>query len=214
MKISLFALMLTLASGPLLCERGSRSASDVLSGYTAYRVNALKQHFPNVALLTQDRKTVHFYDDLIKGRIVMIQFMYASCDELCPRTTPNLVKVQKELRKRAVSQVSIVSITVDPVHDTPQVLKAYADGLGVRPGWKFLTGRKADIDLIRRSLGVYDPDTDRIAHMNVLTLGNENTGQWLAMQALAKPGDIVDTLLRLIPEKTQVRQNHPAPSHH
>jgi protein SCO1/2 len=191
-------LVLVLTSTQLsISEDKSRKTPDFTVDYTAYTVNALRQHFPNVSLLTQDRKAVRFYDDLIKGKTVIIQFMFASCDRLCPLTTPNLVKVQRELEKRGVRDVSMISITVDPVHDTPTVLKEYASRLRVRPGWQLVTGKKADIDLIRRQLGVYDPDANKIAHMNVLTIGKEPMGQWLAMEALAKPDDIVNTVLRL-----------------
>jgi protein SCO1/2 len=68
---------------------------------------------------------------------------------------------------------------------------------GVRPGWQFLTGQKSDIDQIRCGLGVYDPDGKKIEHMNVLTIGRESTGQWLAIEALAQPEDIVQTVLSL-----------------
>jgi protein SCO1/2 len=181
-----------------ICEEKPGDKRDFPEDYTAYTVNALKTHFPNVLLVTQDKKAVHFYDDVIKGKTVIIQFMFANCHELCPMTTPNLVKVQKELEKRGIRAVSMISITVDPVHDTPEVLKEYADGFHVQPGWKFLTGKKVDIDLIRRQLGVYDPDANKIAHMNVLTMGSENTGRWFAMEALAKPDDIVNTVMRIV----------------
>lgn len=198
MKIRLLAFTLLLAAILLAAaEQKPVGAPDASTNYTAYTVNALRQHFPNVSLLTQDKKQVRFYDDVIKDKIVIIQFMYSQCDGTCPLTTPNLAKVQQELERRAPHKVSMVSITVDPVHDTPGVLKEYADGYRVQPGWNFLTGEKADIDLIRRNLGVYDSDAQKIAHMNMLTIGNEHTGQWLAMEALAKPGDIVDTVLRI-----------------
>jgi len=66
------------------------------------------------------------------------------------------------------------------------------------PGWRFLTGRKVDIDHIRRELGVWNPDEQKVEHLNVLTIGNERTGQWLAIEALAKPDDIVQTALRFL----------------
>jgi protein SCO1/2 len=165
--------------------------------YQAYTARALREHFPNVPLVTQDKKTVHFYDDLIKGKVVIMQFMFANCDQFCPMVTPNLVRVQTELQKRAAGGVTMISITVDPIHDTPGVLKEYAGKFHVKPGWQFLTGQKSDIDQIRRGLGVYDPDDKKIEHMNVLTIGKESTGQWLAIEALAKPEDIVQTVLSL-----------------
>jgi protein SCO1 len=199
-KKTTFALALFLCALQLVwSDDNPARAPDPFSNYTAYRVDALRQHFPNVPLRTQDNQSVRFYDDVIKGKVVVIQFMYADCEKYCPMITPNLVRVQKELKQRGATQVSMISITVDPEHDTPQVLKAYAKQYGAAPGWKFLTGTKADVDLIRRQLGVYDPDQQKIAHMNVLTIGKEPTGQWLAMEALGKPGNIVDTVLRLDP---------------
>lgn len=192
-----YALVLVLALTASAQPDANRKQASDAANYSAYTANALRQHFPNVPLVTQDKKKVRFYDDIIKGKLVVIQFMYARCEELCPMTTPNLVKVQKELQSRVGREVSMVSITVDPVHDTPEILKEYTNRFNVKPGWQFLTGRKEDVDLIRRELGVYDSDADKIAHMNVLTIGKEPTGQWLAMEALAKPDDIVATILRL-----------------
>jgi protein SCO1/2 len=170
-----------------------------LQAYTAYM---LRKHFPNVPLINQDKKRVHFYDDLIKGKIVVIQFMFSNCEKLCPMVTPNLVKVQKELQRQAPGQVSLVSITVDPEHDTPELLKAYSQKFHVQPGWQFLTGRRADIDRIRRELGVYDPEDQQFEHMNVLTVGNEPAGDWFGMRALDKPDVIAYTVLRLASRRT------------
>jgi protein SCO1 len=183
-----FAFPLTLNG-----DRPSAAADD----FQAYTVRALRKHFPNVALVNQDKKTVHFYDDVVKGKVVMIQFMYTNCERYCPMTTPNLVRVQKELLRRGAREVSIVSITVDPKHDTPDVLKQYANKFHIQPGWQFLTGKKEDIDLIRRKLGVYDPDDKINEHMNVLTIGREPTGRWIAIEALAKPSDIAYTVFLL-----------------
>jgi protein SCO1 len=166
----------------------------------AYAARSLRSHFPNVALTNQDKKTVRFYDDVIKDRVVMIQFMYTRCDKYCPMVTPNLARVQRELQERAPKQVTMISITVDPTHDTPQVLKEYSGKFHVQAGWQFLTGSKNDIDWIRRELGVYDPDEKKTEHLNVLTIGKERTGQWLAIPALMKPENIVRTVLNLVPK--------------
>jgi cytochrome oxidase Cu insertion factor (SCO1/SenC/PrrC family) len=181
---------------PVLAERPpARPISPI--DYQAYTSNALREHFPNVPLVTQDKRTVRFYDDLIKNKVLIIQFMFTNCEQYCLMVTPNLVRVQTALQKRAAGRVTMISITVDPVHDTPGVLKEYASKFHVRPGWQFLTGQKSDIDQIRRGLGVYDPDDKKIEHMNVLTIGKESSGQWLAIGGLAKPEVIVQTVLSL-----------------
>src|SRR5258708_5456056 len=105
-------------------------------------------YFPNVPLTTQDGKVVRFYDDLIKGKIVAIDLIYTTCQYACPLETARLVQVQKLLGDRMGRDVFFYSITIDPDHDTPAVLKDYAEKFGAGPGWLFLTGTQADIDLI------------------------------------------------------------------
>jgi protein SCO1/2 len=188
-----------LALGALVVPGGSAQLppQDAAS-YAAYQRNALRSHFPDVTLLTQDNQRKLFYADLIKDKVVVIQFMFANCDNLCPRTTPNLARVQRSLQKLAPGRITFLSITVDPLRDTPQALKHYASHFNVQRGWYFLTGKKEDVDMVRLKLGVYDPEDKKVEHMNVLTIGNEAQGRWLAMEALAKPDDITQTVLRVL----------------
>ena len=157
--------------------------------------------FANVVLLNQDGKTIHFYDDLIRGdHTVAINFMYAQCSDICPMTTANLAKVQALLGDRLGHEVRLASISIDPLHDSPAVLKAYADTFGARAGWQFLTGRPTDINLIRRQLGAYerDParDRDRSQHTGMLVYGNQARGRWSRVSALADPRRIFASITR------------------
>jgi cytochrome oxidase Cu insertion factor (SCO1/SenC/PrrC family) len=180
-------------------EKVPKSQADL----QAYQARNLREHFPNVVLINQDKKKLHFYDDLIKGKLVVIQFMFTNCERFCPMVTPNLVKVQDELQKRAPGEVSIVSITVDPDHDTPDVLKAYGQKFHIQKGWQFLTGRKSDIEGLRRELGLYYPEDKQFEHMNMITIGKEPTGQWLSMRALNIPDVIAYTVLLLTNHSTR-----------
>jgi cytochrome oxidase Cu insertion factor (SCO1/SenC/PrrC family) len=116
----------------------------------------------NVTLQTQDMKNVRFYDDLIKGKIAIINFFYAQCKGPCERGTQNLVQVQKALGDRLGREVFIYSITLRPEDDTPEVLKAYAETHGAKSGWTFLTGKAEDITALSRKLGLAQPDPDFI----------------------------------------------------
>src|SRR2546427_6429275 len=99
-------------------------------------------YFPNVLLRTHEDKAVRFYDDLIKGKIVLINFMYAKCtDGLCPRQTPNLVQVQRALADRVGREIFMYSITLKPEEDTPAVLREDPNAYGVRPCSLFLTAQ-------------------------------------------------------------------------
>src|SRR5215470_2950597 len=84
------------------------------------------EYFPNVALTTQDGAVVHFYDDLLKGKAVAINLIYTRCTASCPLETAKLAQVQRLLGNRVGKDVFFYSISIDPKHDTPEVLKAYA----------------------------------------------------------------------------------------
>lgn len=144
--------------------------------------------FPNTELITQDGKKVHFYDDLIKGKIVAIDFIYTSCGYACPLETARLAQVQQKLGARVGQDIFFYSISIDPEHDTPEVLKAYMKKFHVGPGWTFLTGKKDEIELLQKKLGVYtDPRVNADGHLPHLLLGNESTGQWMRGNALDNP---------------------------
>jgi protein SCO1/2 len=163
----------------------------------APRAERMRKHFPNVPLRTHDGRSVRFYDDLIKGRKVIINFTFTSCTGTCPRTSANLARVQEMLGDRIGRDIFIVSISIDPEHDTPAVLDEYARTFNARPGWTFATGRIDDINAIRRRLGLYDTD-DITQHMGLLTFGNEPEGKWAATPALDTPKNILYYVLRRV----------------
>src|SRR5690348_1409130 len=146
-------------------------------------------YFPNVVLTTQDGVKVHFYDDVIKGKSVVIDLIYTTCQDACPLETARLAQVQKMLGDRVGKDIFFYSISIDPTHDTPKVLKAYAEKYHIGPGWTFLTGKKADIDLISKKLGLYsEPDpNDRDGHTPSVLIGNEPAGQWMRNGATDNP---------------------------
>ena len=138
-------------------------------------------YFPNVELTTHEGRTVQFYNDLLKDKAVLVNLIYTSCTDSCPLETARLAQVQKLLGDRVGKDIFFYSITIDPKRDTPQVLNAYAEKFHVGPGWLFLTGKKKDIDLISKKLGLSSlTDADNPdGHMASLMLGNEATGQWM-----------------------------------
>ncbi len=146
-------------------------------------------YFPNVPLITQDGKTVHFYDDLLKDKIVAIDLIYTHCVDSCPLETARLAQVQQQLGDRVGKDIFFYSISIDPKRDTPEVLKAYAEKYHAGPGWLFLTGKLADIELISKKLGLYsDPDAgNRDGHTTQLLLGNVPAGQWMPNSATDNP---------------------------
>jgi protein SCO1/2 len=144
-------------------------------------------YFPNVPLITQDGKTVRFYDDLIKGRSVAINFIFTDCTEVCPLETANLVQLQRVLGERVGRDIVFYSISIDPKRDTPEVLKAYAAKFGAT--WLFLTGKPEDIRLIGKKLGMLRErdEATKSHHAAQLMLGDEPKGQWQRNSAVDNP---------------------------
>lgn len=144
-------------------------------------------YFPNVPLVTQDGETVRFFDDLIEDKIVAINFIYTTCVDSCPLETAQLVKVQQILGDRLGKDVHFYSISIDPEHDTPAVLKEYKQRFGAE--WTFLTGDNDDIISLRRKLGLYVEEIqDGSNNHNVnMIIGNQATGRWMKRSPFENP---------------------------
>jgi protein SCO1 len=133
-------------------------------------------YFPNLPVVTQDGKTLNFYDDVIKDKIVVISFIYTSCPDICPLTTARLSQVEDKLGDLLGRDLFFVSITVDPENDTPEKMKQFSQAFGTGKGWLFLTGKPADIRAINFKLG--DKSKALSDHRNEIVLGNDATGEW------------------------------------
>jgi protein SCO1/2 len=113
----------------------------------------------------------------------------------------NLVEVQNALGDRLGHEVFMYSITLDPEHDTPAVLKDNAKSHGAK--WTFLTGKAEDIEKLRRKLGLFIPDrkkdSDRRNHTGLIRIGNEALHKWTLMPVLSRPQRILDMIDRVRP---------------
>ena len=153
-------------------------------------------YFPNLVLLTQDNQPVHFYDDLLKGKIVVINFIFTTCTGICPPMTANLARVQSYLGDHVGHEVNFISISVDPATDTPAEMKKYAARFQAKPGWYFLTGSKENLDQVLRKLGGYVEDKGD--HSTRLIIGNEATGEWVKVFAMSKADEIANIIFKMI----------------
>lgn len=153
---------------------------------------------PNTRLYTHEGREVRFYDDLVRGKVVAINCMYADCEGICPMATSNLLRVQEMLGERAGRDVYMYSITLQPEKDTPDGLRHYAEMHDVKPGWLFLTGAPADIRDLRYRLGFYDPDPrvdgDRETHTGMIRIGNDLYDRWTMAPSLGGPEPILATI--------------------
>lgn len=180
------------AVAPLLAVPGTASAA---------KSGPRSRYFPNILVDTHDGKKLRFYDDVVHGKIVVFNMMYSVCTGICPGNTANLLRVQEALGNRVGKDVFMVSMTLQPVFDTPEALRDYVKRYGIQPGWTFLTGKPAEMDDIRRKLGFFndDPAIDRqlANHTGMLRIGNESLDRWFMMPAMSPPKQIVHAIRQL-----------------
>jgi cytochrome oxidase Cu insertion factor (SCO1/SenC/PrrC family)/cytochrome c2 len=159
--------------------------SILLPGTLAAEGRYGRNYFPNLPVVTQDGKELRFYDDLIKGKIVVISFIYTNCPDICPLTTARLAQVEEKLGEIMGRDIHFISMTVDPERDTPEKLKAFSGAFQAGPGWQFVTGKPENVRAINAKLG--DRSRNLSDHRNEIVVGNDVTGEWTRDNVL---GDI------------------------
>jgi protein SCO1/2 len=221
-KLSRRKMLATLAVAPLAAGVVARTAgaedslvNSLLSDEDRSREKTRKHYFPNFELTTHEGKKVRFYDDLIKDKIVVINFMYAKCEGICPAITMNLKKVQNLLGNRVGRDIFMYSITLKPDEDTPSQLKHYVHMHHLKPGWTFLTGKPDEIGVLRRKLGFYTSNTkldkDVTNHIGMVRYGNEARQWWAMCPGKANPPWIVESILWMDEGKVKPLQKKSRP---
>ena len=183
---ALAALALALALCAAARAQGAATAQRPTSGSTT------KMTIPDVGLLDQEGRKVRFHSDLVKGRTVAIQFIFTTCTTICPPLGATFRRVQQELGARAGRDVHLISISVDPVTDTPERLKAWGAKFKAGPGWTFVTGEKARVDELLRALGA--SAATPADHTPTVLIGNDAAGQWTRAYGLARPSALLKVI--------------------
>ena len=147
---------------------------------------------PDVRVLDQDGKAVRFYTDLVKDRVVAVNFVFTTCTTICPPMGANFAKLQKLLGDRAGRDVHLISVSVDPTTDTPERMKAWAQKFGAGPGWTLVTGDREEVTRLLKSLGVYTANISD--HSPLVLLGNDARHQWTRAYGLAAPAKLAELI--------------------
>ncbi len=156
-------------------------------------------YFSNAVLQTHDGRNLKFYDDILKGKLVVINMMYTSCTGICPANTMSMKSVQEALGARVGKDIFMYSLSLRPQFDTPDALRAYVKQYDIKPGWTFLTGKPAEMEIIRRKLGFYDSDPVADAeigrHTGMVRIGKVPADRWCMVPSLSSTRQIVSTIL-------------------
>ncbi|AUY32110.1 SCO family protein [Pseudomonas sp. PONIH3] len=153
--------------------------------------------FTDTVLKDQDGRELRFYSDVLKNKVVMLNVIFTHCNDACPLITRKLREVREAMGPALAAQVTFVSLSSDPLNDTPEVLKAFAQKQGVDgPNWLFLTGDKASVDLVLGRLGQFLPSPEQ--HSTQLIAGDVAGKRWSKIRPDAPPAAIAQRMQLLV----------------
>lgn len=171
----------------------------------AEREAKARAYFTDTVLQTQNGRKVQFYSDLLKDKVVLINFVFTQCGEACPLIMATLVQVKRELGEAFGRELRFVSISIDPQHDRPQDLVKFARKLdAVHSEWLFLTGEPANVEHVVKKLGAWTPE--RETHSTAIIIGSPRQARWKKVRPDAPPKIIAEELRRLIAGEIEARK--------
>ena len=144
---------------------------------------------PDIEVVNQDGQHARFNSQVVEGRIAIVTGFFTTCSSMCPITQEKLSQVAKLLGPRLGKDVVIVSVSVDAENDTPARMKDWVEKFHIGTGWTLLSGNRAEVDTLLKSLGLFVELRQR--HQSALMIGSSATGwirisSWTPSEKLAK----------------------------
>lgn len=187
MRTSCMAVLLFLAASMAAAgDAPARSANDASAHY-----------FGGLTLVDQHGGKVDLYEDLMRGKVVIINSFFATCHGSCPVMIATFKKIEDAFKSD--DRISLISITVDPANDTPEKLNALATSLNARKDWHFLTGSPQQVQAALGKLGLAVATRDD--HSNIVLVGNLNTGLWKKVLGVAQSAQVIDAVRSVVEDK-------------
>lgn len=146
-------------------------------------------------LLDQDGRALRLKGDAVGDRIVVVDFIYTSCTTVCPVVSALMAQLQGRLGARVGQDVALLTLTVDPLRDTPARLKEYGRRFDAGPGWRWLTGPKPQVDEALKAFGAYTPNFEN--HPSLVLVGDGKSGKWLRFYGFPGPDQLVTAVAEL-----------------
>lgn len=178
-----------LAAAEIEDNAGEHSHHHHVTESTKYRL--VDYTLPNVALVRADGKNVQLPDELNDGRPVVMNFIYTTCTTICPVSSRIFSELQEKLGGQR-EHVHMVSISIDPEEDTPQVLAKYADKFGAGHQWQFYTGTIEASVAVQRAFDVYTGD--KMDHNPATFIRSAPGKLWLRIDGFAKADELLQVL--------------------
>lgn len=146
-------------------------------------------------LLDQHGRKLKFKSEALGERIAVISFVYTTCTTVCPVISAVMAQVQGKLGARMGRDVALVTVTVDPLRDTPARLKDYGTRVGAGAGWAWLTGPKPQVDEVLQVFDAYTPNF--VDHPPLVLVGDAKSGKWLRFYGFPTPEQLMTAVAEM-----------------
>ena len=147
---------------------------------------------PDIFLTDQNGKQVRLYSDLVKGKVVLVHFFFTKCSDVCPMQGRSLMKLKNRLGDRLGRDIFFISISKDPLNDTPEKLSQWGKRYGVGAGWTLVTG---DQPVIKKLLWDFTgEEIGQVTHESIVLIGNDRTGVWTSTDGLLLTDELMKTI--------------------
>lgn len=147
-----------------------------------FKVSMENYAVPDVELVDESGTQVALRTLLAGDHPVAVNFIFTTCTTICPVMTATFAQMRKELGSDA-DRIQLVSITIDPEHDTPAVLSRYAKRFDATSGWQFLTGNPADVERVLRTFDAWTGS--KTNHRPITLLRRQGDSEWVRLDGLA-----------------------------
>jgi protein SCO1 len=162
-----------------------------VAGDPGYKSSIERYVVPNVVLVNQDGERVRLKSLIESDKPVVLDFIYATCTTICPVLSAGFTSIQAKLGPDT-RKVQLISISIDPEHDTPKIMREYLKPFRAKPGWDFLTGSREDIDRVMRAFDSYIPD--KMSHKQETFIRGRSPGSWVRIKGLIGSADLMSEI--------------------
>jgi protein SCO1/2 len=174
-------------------------AETAAAGDDASAEDKARSYFTDLEVIDQNGERLRFYSDVLKDRVVLINFIFTNCPDACPLMTQKLIQTRALLVDAVRDDVWFVSISIDPERDTPEAMKTFAEKQGAdQERWIWLTGSKQNLDFIVKRLGQYTDEVE--AHSTLMLAANTRTRHWTRVMPMVPPAGIAQQMRALAEE--------------
>ena len=156
-----------------------------------YKRSVVRYAVPDVVLVNQDGAKVRLQSLVESGKPVVLDFIYGTCTTICPVLSAGYTSLQGKLGADT-RKMQLISVSIDPEHDTPKVMKGYLKQYRAKPGWDFLTGSREDIDRVMRAFDSYV--SDKMFHKQVTFIRTQGPGEWVRIDGLLGSSDLMNEI--------------------